>query len=193
MIHRDSSRVLDESGELVPDRRPPPPDLMAMARASTRRRNHRRNGLVAAIAGASLASAALFYGHFDDGSPESGDRVASGGYAASPVISMSEDGGGFPAAEVAGELKLVGGCLMLDSSAVFWPHGTTWDSQARAVVFPDDSDTPALEVGSRFAGGGGYYTVDQAIAVLGAQYREPLGACAEKARSDQVIYAVPAS
>lgn len=189
MVDHDSSRILEELGGLVPDRRPPLPELMTLVRDSKRKRDRRRRMLAAAIAGTSLASAVLLYGHFNSNA-DNRDLVASPG--STPVISMPEDDGGFPMAEVTGQLKLVAHCLMLDDSAVFWPHGTTWDSNARTVVFSDEFDAPPLEVGSSFVGGGGYYTVRQALDILGPEYGQPLGACAGKSQSNQVIYAVPA-
>lgn len=186
-MNDDPSQVLNDLGDLIPDRRPTTSTLLTMARAAKRRRDRRRGVLVVAIAGASIASGALFFAHFNS---SSGELVASPG--STPVISMPGDDGGYPDAEVSGELKLVGDCLMLEDSAVFWPHGTTWDANAHAVVFPDSFDTPPVDVGSSFVGGGGYYTVSQAIDILGPEYGQPLGACAKRSGNNQVVYAVPA-
>lgn len=45
------------------------------------------------------------------------------------------------------------GCLLVGDTPVVWPHGTTWDADARTVRLPQGE---AIAMGDRVLGSGGY-------------------------------------
>ena len=84
---------------------------------------------------------------------------------ASPPILVAPASDGGPAAQVAGEVVVVGGCLALRSATgdfvVVWPAGTVRGSVPTSVVVPGVGE---LGVGDRVDGGGGYYASSSLLA-----------------------------
>ena len=72
----------------------------------------------------------------------------------SPVIAV-QDWNAYPTAEVAGQLSLTKGCLVVGDSVAFWADGTSWDPEERSVVFESGDQ---VKVGDQFSGGGGHYS-----------------------------------
>ena len=91
-----------------------------------------------------------------------------------PVVAVSSPGAAYPMALVRGTLNLRGDCLMVGDAVVFWPAGTSWDSESQSVVFSGAFDG-AARVGSRFVGGGGVYSAD-------AEFLRGLGAAGDVLR-----------
>ena len=71
-----------------------------------------------------------------------------------PVVAHPEKGAGFGmAALIQGSLALTDGCLTVGGYPAMWPHGTTRDAEAQAVVLPDGA---VAAVGDTVGGGGGF-------------------------------------
>lgn len=87
---------------------------------------------------------------------------------AGPVITIAErEWNSYPMAVIAGTLVEEKNCLLLDDHLVFWPHGTSWDTDAHAVIQTDGS---RAVVGDPYRGGGGEYDTDVDVAdLLGSQ------------------------
>ena len=96
-----------------------------------------------------------------------------------PVVAVSRTGAAYPMALVQGPLNLRGDCLMLGGAVVFWPAGTSWDTESQSVVFSGDFDG-AARVDSHFVGGGGVYAPDddflRGLGAAGAVLRDCVAA-----------------
>lgn len=107
--------------------------------------------------------------------------------AALPVITPQDDWEAVPAAEVNGPLVLEEGCLLLDADVVFWPHGSRWDSSARAVVLEGGQ---RARVGETFKGGGGSYGTDTDFPELvGDEAAGAISRCVAATGATEVVFA----
>ena len=107
-----------------------------------------------------------------------------------PVITIHDEWDSYPTALIAGPLSETYGCLLIHGRVVFWPKGTTWDADAKAVI---ETDGTKVAVGERFVGGGG-------SSDPGTDFRDLLGSsdaaqriatCVEKSSAEGVLVATP--
>ena len=184
-------RLLDELGSLVPDRHPPAAELLQAGKRAKRKKSQRNLAVLAAaalmISGGTATSVLLLR---NDSNP-SGTGIAARPSTGNPVISMSKPDNSYPAAEVSGLLIKRKGCLLIGNSVAFWPYGTTWDIEEQEVVFTDGLDTTPVMVGSAFEGSGGFYTGDQAAAVIGEPYADAIRDCIARTGAEGAVFAVP--
>ncbi|GAA4114503.1 hypothetical protein GCM10022215_12630 [Nocardioides fonticola] len=87
-----------------------------------------------------------------------------------PVIRGYSADGDFPAAQVEGQLRRAGDCLVVGTAVAVWTDAASWDADADAVAVGDDRYVVGTDV--RLAGGfydrGGWQDVvtDDAVAPL---------------------------
>jgi hypothetical protein len=108
-----------------------------------------------------------------------------------PVISIGEDWDAYPTAEVIGRIALVDDCLLVGTSVVFWPHGTTWEQDRDAVVFGGDFEGSAsASVGEEFSGGGGFYSAAN-VRGLKSLDAEAVVRCMHETGANDAVFAYP--
>lgn len=108
---------------------------------------------------------------------------SSAGYVDGPVLTSERPsllGGEGMDAIVGGTVTLDDGCLYLVSGdvavPVLWPHGTSWNDDAPAVILDDVEVEPGMQV----TGSGGYVPLDRVrlATAFGAAVAAAAEACA---------------
>jgi hypothetical protein len=114
----------------------------------------------------------------------------AGGTIHGPVITAAKKWNDAPTAGVTGKLELDAGCILLRDDVVFWPQGTTWDEQKKAVQLTDGT---RAEIGQRFHGGGGEYDPDADFADLldSTDAATRIARCLDQTGAEDVLLLTP--
>ncbi|MCW2790951.1 MAG: hypothetical protein JWO76_49 [Nocardioides sp.] len=99
----------------------------------------------------------------------------------------------YPLARINGRLSMRDDCLLIGDAVAFWPAGTGWSADRRAVTFGGDFEgAPPAAVGSTFRGGGGVYEpTDSLDGLLSTDDIELLENCMEKTGVDRLVLVYP--
>ena len=107
------------------------------------------------------------------------------------MITPSEPWKFYPAAMVRGRLALREGCLLLGGAVVFWPHGSSWDPDAEAVLFDKAvqfEQSKAAVVGEYFVGGGGSFDMTTEFeSILGQDAGGAVRDCVERTNTPALV------
>ncbi len=115
----------------------------------------------------------------------SGDGKQAAGTIDGPLLVSHNEAVDAMAAEVSGRVTMTGDCLVLGTTPVVWPEGTTWDRRTGAVRLPSGE---LAQLGAEVTGGGGYYTDLDAVADLyGPLIAEAARPCLGKTREVAVF------
>lgn len=175
---------------------PPPIDEIIEAGKNARRAKRLKSAALMYALVLIITGGVIF--NWNSADKDDGESAASdtGPTDSSPVVTRVTDYDvPYPTAVVSGKITLREGCLLLNKILVFWPAGTTWDSQRQTVQFHDDfAGAPDVTVGTTFTGGGGTWEIGSALDnIIEGKSRETLRECAKRtgATKAQLAYPTP--